>query len=374
MKIKRIGVFTSGGDCAGLNPAIAAIVRRCAQLGIEVIGLENGPEGMMGRAPARKLPITLPWGEITRQPSTFLGAYSNSNWRHDMPGSTEADRRTMEVPLWDATIKKHNIDAIISTSGNGSIFYSAWTLAKLGVPFVGIPKTLDNDVLDTDMSIGFSSTVQLCSDMIDNLFWTAKGHRRVLIAEVMGRDVGHLALHSGLAADADVILMPEIKYSIEGIVTKLKQVDYLEKRDYALIVTSEGAGGAIGDEDMVAPPNTKFKVGMDKFHSVGEYLEAKLRENGIHTRSCKLGHIQRGAATSSYDRKLAMIMGAMSVDAVLAMKKPEYKMISLTGGRVVVKNIDMSDVKHEILGAYVDLKSDEVRAAKALGIYMGENV
>jgi len=374
MQIKRVGVFTSGGDCAGLNPAIAAIVRRCAQMGIEVIGFENGPDGMMGHAPAVKLPITMPWGEIVRQPSTFLGAYSNSNWRHDMPGSTEADRRVMEVPLWGETIKKHKLDALISTSGNGSIFYSAWTCAELGIPFIGIPKTLDNDVLDTDFSIGFSSTVQLCSDMIDNLFWTAKGHRRVLIAEVMGRDVGHLALHSGLAADADVILIPEAKYTIKGVVDKLRQVGKLEKRNYALVVTSEGAGGAIGDEGLVASPNTKFKAGMVQYPGVGEYLEAKLRENGIHARSCKLGHIQRGAATGSFDRKLAVMMGALSVDAVLAMKKPEYKMISLTDGRVVVKNIDLGDVKHEILEAYVDLKSDEVRAAKALGIYMGEGV
>jgi len=369
MKIKRIGVFTSGGDCAGLNFAISAVVRRCSRLGIEVIGIENGAEGIMGQAPARPLPISMPWGEIMRQGSTFLGAWSKSNWKFERkPGETEADYRKRERPMWAKTIAKNKLDAIISTSGNGSMFYSAEICSHLGVPFIGIPKTLDNDVLDTDVSIGFESTVRFCAEMIDNLFWTAKGHRRILIAEVMGRDVGHLALHSGLASGADVILIPESKYTLEGIVAKLNEVKKNEKREHALIVVAEGAGGAKGDEDLVSPPNTKFKAGMMKFPSVGEYLEVKLGELGVHARTCKLGHIQRGATTSSYDRKLGQIMGVLAVDTLLAMKKPEQKMISLTAGRIKAGNIGNL---REIEEKYVDLKSDEVLTAKALGIYMG---
>jgi 6-phosphofructokinase 1 len=369
-KIKRIGVFTSGGDCAGLNFAVSAVVRRCSQLGIEVIGLEDGAEGMMGTAPARKLPISMPWGEIVRQGSTFLGAYSNSNWKFKgTQGKAEVAYRDRETPLWKKTIQKHKLDAIISTSGNGSIFYSAEICAELGMPFIGIPKTLDNDVMDTDVSVGFESTVRFCAEMIDNLFWTAKGHRRVMIAEVMGRHVGHLALHSGLAAGADIILIPEIKYTLEGIAAKLKEVKKNEKRNYALIVVSEGAGGAKGDEELVTSPNAKFKTGATKFFpNVSDYLETKLGELGFHARACKLGHIQRGAATSSHDRKLAQIMGVLAVDTALAMKKPEQKMISLTAGRIKARNIGKQNKIHE---KYVDLKSDEVWAAKALGIYIG---
>ena len=371
MKIKRVGVFTSGGDCAGLNFAIGAVVKRCAQLGAEVIGFENGPVGMMGKSPFRPLPITMPWGEIMRQGSTFLGAFSNGDWAKPLkPGETEKDKRESEIPAWGKTIKKHKLDVIIGTNGNGSTFYSAGICKKLDVPFVGIPKTLDNDVLGTDFSVGFESTVQFCSEMIDNLFWTGKGHGRIMIAEVMGRDVGHLALHAGLASGADIILIPEIKYSMTSVIDKIKAIQKSEGRRHGLIVVAEGAGGGIGDEDMVSPPNTKFQAGCEKFPGVGEYLEAKLKENGINARSCRLGHTQRGASTGSFDRKLAHMMGALAVDSVLAMKKPEQKLISFSNGRIIVQDIDCLREIHE---KYVDLDSDEVRAAKALGIYLGEN-
>ena len=247
---------------------------------------------------------------------------------------------------------------MIATGGDGTMFMLNFLCEKVKIPFVGIPKTIDNDTPGTEISIGFSSSVDACVNALDSIFWTAKGHRRAIVTQVMGRNTGHLAMHSGVASCADVILTPEIPYTLSGVIKKVKSLKTLEKRDYAVIVVAEGAGLEKGKP---LPKNADY--------TVAEYIAKALDKAGIEARADNLGYIQRGGLPNGYDRMLAAELGVLAVD--LMAEGHTAVMAGMKDGKpakVLLKNV----CKKETRG--LNLSSPIVKTAKNLGIYIGEKI
>lgn len=308
---KRIAILTGGGDCPGLNMAIKTVVQYATEhYGWQVIGIKNAINGIIGEmrlqgddADIIELDSSFCFGEYLRQGGTFLGSYKKINSKKYKNVKTDEELVEVMLPMFKKHIKELNIDGLIATGGDGTMFMLNYLCEKAKIPFVGIPKTIDNDTPGTEMSIGFSSAVDSIVHALDSVFWTAKGHRRAIIAQVMGRDVGHLAMHAGVASSADVILIPEIPYSIKGIVNKLKKIIKEEKRDYFVIVVAEGAGLENGKP---LPKNANY--------TVAEYIEKALQKEGIEARADIFGYFQRGGLPNGYDRMLAAELACFAVD------------------------------------------------------------
>ena len=355
LKKKRIGVFTSGGDCAGLNMAIAAVAKAGIEKhGWEMVGVCDGQDGLMAEAPSFVMGLDFPFDDILRQGGSFLGAFNRSNNKTAYLGELEMIRSLKDK--FAKGVKKLKLDGLIGTGGNGGLLYVNQFARAAGIPFVGIPKTVDNDVPHTDVCIGFDSAVNVCMNAIDNIYWTAKSHRRAIITEVMGRDTGHLAMHSGVAAKVDVILTPEIPYTIKGVLARIERVRKFEDKQHFLIVVAEGAGAEKGK-----------KLDHARHGGVAEYVESKLVEAGIKCRSNELGYMQRGSVPSSYDRNLAAVFGAYAVEAFASGARAA--MVARRNGKLAV--VDLSKINRAET-RYLDPKSDIVRAAVGLGIYIGE--
>ncbi|MDR1008630.1 MAG: ATP-dependent 6-phosphofructokinase [Rickettsiales bacterium] len=349
----RIGLFTSGGDCAGLNYALMAITRRAIlEYGWEVVGILNGNEGL-DKGEAVILGLDYPWGETIRQGGSFLGAFSRANNKFRYRGEQDAIGREKADAV--RGIKELGLDALIGTGGNGSMLFWSNFATAAKIPFIGIPKTIDNDTPGTDYAIGFSSAVELCSQMIDNIFWTAKSHRRAIAVEVMGRDTGHLAMHSGVAGDADIILTPEIPYTLDGIMEKVGHVRKKEKREYFVIVVSEGAGAEKGQ-----------KLDTSKYLNSADYIAKFLDSHNILARATSLGHIQRGSIPNAEDRQLAARLGTYAVDTLASGES--LAMVGTINGRL--KTTSLKGMKETT--KFLDPKSEIVRAARDMGIYVGE--
>ena len=231
-KIKRIGVLTSGGDCAGLNAVIRAVVNSAAQYGWEVYGIHNGTDGIT-ETPHQYEVLTVhnfsdtPWPRLS---GSYLGSLNKGV---KMESLEEVSKRFGEG------VKTLGLDAIVVVGGDGSMNIVSNYCKNAGVKMGGIPKTIDNDTPITEFSVGFNSACQVCTSAIDSLDATARSHSRALILEVMGRDAGHLAMHSALAGGADVCLVPEIPYKIDSIIEKLKEIK-TSGRSHAVLVVSEG--------------------------------------------------------------------------------------------------------------------------------------
>ena len=229
---KKIGILTSGGDCAGLNAVIRAVVNSASRLGWEVYGIKNGTDGLTEKPLAYEI-LTVhnfsdtPWPRIS---GSYLGSLNKGV---KMESLEEVSKRFGEG------VKTLGLDAIVVVGGDGSMNIVSNYCKNAGVKMVGIPKTIDNDTPITEFSVGFNSACQVCTAAIDSLDATARSHSRALILEVMGRDAGHLAMHSALAGGADVCLVPEIPYKIDAIVEKLKEIK-VSGRNHAVLVVSEG--------------------------------------------------------------------------------------------------------------------------------------
>jgi 6-phosphofructokinase 1 len=356
VKKKRVGVLTSGGDCAGLNMAIMAVTKRAILgYGWEMIGIEDGQDGLVGSSGNLKLDLKIPFGELIRQGGSFLGSFSRSNYSGEYLGELASLRFCMDDVA--KGIRKMKLDALIATGGNGTMLFVSGFAKAADVPFMGIPKTIDNDTPGSDISIGFNSAVSACTEALDSIFWTAKSHRRAIVTEVMGRDTGHLAMASGVSANADVILVPEIPYTLDGIVRKLSDARKAEGREYFLLVVAEGAGAEKGE-----------KLVARHYGNVASYIEAKLADRGFHVRAGSLGYIQRGSVPTSFDRQLACMFSCHAVD-MLAKGKYKYAMVGMMDGKFVLN--DLSKFNKEKT-RFLDTKSKIVSAARNLGIYIGE--
>jgi phosphofructokinase-like protein len=308
---KRIGIFTSGGDCPGLNAVMRAVVHRADLVGWDVIGIEDGAAGLLRTPPTTRRLYPEDFDcNVMRRGGTIMGTTNKRDpFAYKMEDGTLKDRSGDLIP----TVKDIGLDALIGIGGDGSL--AIWNrLAKQGgLNFIGIPKTIDNDLDKTDVSVGFDTAVMVATEALDRLQPTAASHDRVMILEVMGRDAGHIALATGIAGAADVILIPEIPYNIDKIAHKLMQVKDTG-RNFALMVVSEAVKAADGMDIMVDHVD-----GQKRYGGIGEYLAPHIFEaTGFETRVTVLGHVQRGARPTWNDRMLAQALGVKAVDMVEA--------------------------------------------------------
>jgi len=296
----RIGVLTGGGDCPGLNAVIRAVVRKGVQTyGHEFIGFRDGWRGPL-EGEFRPLGVKEVRGILPRG-GTVLGSSRTNPFKID--GGVERIK---------ANLAEHGVDALIAIGGEDTLGVAA-KLTDLGVNVVGVPKTIDNDLGATDYTFGFDTAVNIAMEAIDRLHTTAESHHRCLVVEVMGRHAGWIALHSGLAGGANVILLPERKFDLEQV------CKYVEKRfetQYApIVVVAEGA--MPGDGDMVLQSGDTDAFGHVRLGGIGQWLAAQIEtRTGKEARTVVLGHIQRGGTPTAFDRVLATRFGLQAIDAV----------------------------------------------------------
>ena len=358
--MKRIGILTSGGDCGGLNAAVRSIFYRAKEkYNLDVYGILEGTVGLMERPPRYiKLDYGTFSGNLIRQGGTFLGTTNKGNpFKYPMSDGTFKDR-TAEIV---GGYHEMGLDGLIVIGGDGSMKIIKEIADKGNINIVAIPKTIDNDVGATESSIGFHTAVDVATNALDNLQFTAASHSRTMILEVMGRDAGHIALNAGIAGGADVILIPEINYTIDGIIKKLKQLNSYGIK-HSLIVVAEAVKQENGKNSTV-----KFADGETRLGGIGSYVASKImNKTNIECRVTTLGHVQRGAPPSTQDRILASAFGVYAVD-LLAQKKFD-RMVAWNDRKVVDFPIQMGIETYK----EVELDDSLVKTALALGIYIGD--
>jgi ATP-dependent phosphofructokinase / diphosphate-dependent phosphofructokinase len=363
----KIAVNTGGGDAPGLNAVIRAVVLSALTEGWEVYGIRDGFGGLLdpdkynGRG---VLPLNADSVRgITHTGGTILGTSNRGNpmkWPQK-----QADGSVVEIDRSGEIIeefRKRDFHCLIAIGGDGSLTI-ARRLRDQGLPVIGIPKTIDNDLGSTLMTFGFLTAVETATDAIDKLHSTAESHKRTFVVEVMGRHAGWIALFSGVAGTADVILIPEIPYRLDKVAEKIRS-RYAGGREFAIVVAAEGAKPQGGEASIAeaAKPGQEARYGGLAERLAGEIEEAC----GVETRSLTLGHLQRGGQPISYDRLLALRFGAAAIE--LAKRGDFGSMVSL----------DPPDVRAVPLGEalarpkQVDVHGDVVRTARALGISFGD--
>ncbi|MCB5168233.1 6-phosphofructokinase [Streptomyces bambusae] len=296
----RIGVLTSGGDCPGLNAVIRSVVHRAVvDHGDEVIGFQDGWKGLL-ECDYRKLDLDAVAGILARG-GTILGS-SRVQPAHLRDGVERARGHVADLSL----------DAIIPIGGEGTL-KAAHLLSEAGLPIVGVPKTIDNDIAVTDVTFGFDTAVGVATEALDRLKTTAESHQRVMVVEVMGRHTGWIALHSGMAAGAHAIVVPERPFDIDEL-TRVVGERFSAGKRFAIVVVAEGAKPRPGT--MEFQDGGKDIYGHERFAGIGNLLAVELeRRLGKEARPVILGHVQRGGTPTAYDRVLATRFGWHAVEA-----------------------------------------------------------
>jgi ATP-dependent phosphofructokinase / diphosphate-dependent phosphofructokinase len=306
---KRIGILTSGGDCAGLNAAIRAVVH-CAvnTYGWEVFGIRQATQGLMERPPQALNLTPEKVDPYLTTGGTFLGTTNKGNpFAFPMSDGSLCDRSEEIIEGY----RMLALDALIGIGGDGSLAILRRLAQQGGINLVGIPKTIDNDVAVTECSIGFDTAVSVATEAVDRLHFTAASHSRVMILEVMGRDAGHIAMWAGIAGGADIILIPEIPYTLEGICQHILKRQQ-QGKNYCLIVVAEAVRTESGDRITLDEQSENCRLG-----GVGQYLSQEICGRiGAETRVTVLGHTQRGAMPSHSDRLIASAFGVAAVELI----------------------------------------------------------
>ena len=359
--MKKIGILTSGGDCAGLNAVIRAITIRAIQkYGWEVYGIHQGTHGLM-RLPvdAIKLDLSFCTGSLLRQGGTVLGTTNKGDpFAYPLPNGEVKD-------ISEELIEGYHLlklDALIGIGGDGSQEILRRLAQQGNLNLVTIPKTIDDDLSHTEHSIGFMTAVDVATEAIDRLQPTAASHDRVMILEVMGRDAGHIGLFAGIAGGADVILIPEIPYKIEKVAQKIKSLQE-GGRNFALIVVSEAVKTEAGEKAKI----TDFE-GKSRYGGISNYLANRITElTGAETRFTVLGHVQRGGQPIFQDRVLASIFGIHAVDLIAQGKFD--RMVAWQNRQVVDVSIQQAIEGYQA----VDITGPLVKTARGLGISFGDD-
>ena len=358
-KIKTIGLMTSGGDCAGLNAAIRAVVSHAIQhYGWRVMGIHDATRGLMSRPlDYEELTMNIITGNILRLGGTILGTTnSGSPFSFPMPDGTRKDRSDEIIEGY----RMLELDGLIAIGGDGSLDILSRLTEQGGIPFVGIPKTIDNDVPLTEFSIGFSTALATAVEALDRLQPTAASHDRVMVLEVMGRDAGHIALNAGIGGGADVILIPEIPFRMEPIAQKILGLREAG-RPHALVVCSEAARPVNGEAMFHRVEGGK------RYGGIGQRLADEIaKATGAETRVTVLGHVQRGGMPSAQDRIIASAFGVAAVDLLAS---------GATGRMVAWQRRQVVDVALSEVVAQthrVDPSETMVRTARGLGICLGD--
>ncbi len=361
--VRRVGVLTGGGDAPGLNAVIRAVVRACTIAhGVTVVGISDGFTGLVEMR-ARELDLGDVSGILVRG-GTILGTTNRGNpFRYAFRRPDGVEEIVDASATAKRNVEKLGLDCLIVIGGDGSLAIGERFWRELGVPVVGVPKTIDNDLSATDFTFGFATAVQSATTALDCLHTTAESHHRVMLLEVMGRDAGWIALHAGLAGGGDVVLIPEIPFRFEPLIAKFRARER-RGRPFSLVVVAEGAapeggGQVFAGEDAV----TGWKRLGGISASIAREIEAR---GGYEVRATVLGHIQRGGTPVPSDRLLATRFGIEA--ARLAACGCFGSMVALRGDEVVA--VPMAEAIGRL--KRVDPQGQLVTAARAIGIVFGD--
>ena len=356
----RIGILNSGGDCPGLNAVIHGVVGAADQLGWEVIGFRDGFEGLL---PPGDYSILKPKDTIgiLKLGGTILGTTNKGHFAAKVGKGDVTEVPSKIIGKAKRTMEQMGITALIIVGGDGSLT-TGLQLYRAGWPIIGVPKTIDNDLSATAMTFGFDSAVTTVVDGLDRLHTTAESHKRVMVLEVMGRHAGWIALWGGIAGGANVILLPEIPFELEKVAEFIKQRD-AQGHHSTVVVVAEGA--KLPEGDLVASASSTG--GEIRLGGIGECVAKRLEKlTGKDTRSCTLGHLQRGGAPTALDRILGMRFGVMAVK--LAQEGAFGRMVSYQAYHV--DSVPIEDAVNKL--RLVEPEGELVQAAKAVGICMGD--
>jgi ATP-dependent phosphofructokinase / diphosphate-dependent phosphofructokinase len=361
--MKKVVISTGGGDAPGLNAVIYAVVHACYRRGWEVYGSRSGYGGFLDIDEMVRLTLRDVEG-IYAIGGTILGSTNKGN-----PFAKPVENLAGEVQVVDISEKimrnyrRLGFDCHIVIGGDGSLEI-AHRFAQLGMQVIGVPKTIDNDLMITDRTFGFDTAVSTATDALDKLHSTAKSHDRVMVVEVMGRDSGWIALYSGISGGADVILIPEIPFDLDIVCQKIADNELRDKQ-YAIVVVAEGAaakGGQVISKGRGELGREEVVLG-----GVGEWVATEIRERiEKDTRSLVLGHLQRGGSPTTFDRLLSLRFGTAAVRLV---EEGTYgHMVALSSSRMV--SVPLADA---VKGRKkVDLSSDKIQTARDIGICFGD--
>ncbi len=365
---RRIAINTGGGDAPGLNPVIRAATLSALAKGWEVLGIRDGFNGILTPSlygPNR--PGVFPLNAETVRGITHLGGTILGTTNRGNPLAYPVTNEQGEMELVDRcpelvqTLRQLEVDALVSIGGDGSMAI-AHRLSSLGFPVVGVPKTIDNDLIHTVATFGFDSAVSFATEAVDRLHSTAHSHGRTMVLEVMGRYAGWIALHAGIAGTADVILLPEIPYDVESVVTKIQQ-RYESGRGFAIVVVAEGAQPKGGTHSVMGK-----SIGQaERLGGAGQTVATLIEEmTGVETRCTVLGHLQRGGSPTAYDRLLSLRFGSAAVrtlaegisDVMVVLDPP------------VVHHVPLDQVVGHL--KTVPLDCDTIQTARDLRICLGD--
>jgi 6-phosphofructokinase 1 len=358
---RRIGIVTGGGDCPGLNAVIRAVAKAAANRGWETVGILGGYQGLLPPQQVMPLDYHALDGLLVRG-GTILGTANKGSFSAKVGHGEE---RGVPEELLEKTrrgMEALELFALVSVGGDGSLTIAKY-MHEYGIPIVGVPKTIDNDLAATMMTFGFDSAVAVATDALDRLHTTAESHRRVIVLEVMGRYAGWIAVYAGVAGGADVILIPEIPFRYESICAKVAEREALGKH-FTLVIVAEGArpegedfvtvGGAVGDREA-------------RLGGIGVHVAAEIeRRTGKETRVVVLGHLQRGGSPTNFDRALCTLFGAKAVELIAEEKFG--RMVSFTG--TGVEDVRIAQAVGRL--RTVPQEGGFVSTARALGISLGD--
>ena len=358
---KRIGVVTGGGDCPGLNAVIRAVAKAAAKRGWGCAGILGGYEGLLEPQRTMSLDYQTLSGLLTRG-GTILGTASRGKFSAKVD---HGESRALPKELIDgvkAGMDALGLSALVCIGGDGTLSI-AQQMYEYGVPLVGVPKTIDNDLEGTLFTFGFDSAVSCATDALDRLHTTAESHNRVMVLEVMGRYAGWIALYAGVAGGADVILIPEVPFNYESVCAKIRERENLGKK-FTIIIVAEGAREKDGE---FVTSGLQTKIGEARLGGIGAVVSAEVeKRTGKESRVCVLGHLQRGGSPTTFDRALCSMFGATAVELVAA---GEFgKMVAFTG--LQVGAIKISDAVGKL--KTVRPEGNLIRTARALGISLGD--
>ena len=323
----KIGILTGGGDCPGLNSVIRAVVRKGINDGYEVIGIKNGWKGLIenesGSLNLQSISGILPRG------GTILGT-----------SRTNPYKKELGVQKAIANYRALGLDALIAVGGEDTLGVAA-KLAKEGLGIVGVPKTIDNDLSATDYTFGFDTAVNIATECIDRLHTTAESHHRIIVVEVMGRHAGWIAIESGIAGGADVILIPEIPIDMDEVCALLKK-RHARGKTFSIVVVAEGAH--FKEDHTVLQEQKLDEFGHVRLGGIGEALAKEIeKRTGYETRVSVLGHIQRGGTPTAFDRVLGTRFGVKAVE--LIKEKKFGQMVALSGNKIISVRLETATGK-----------------------------
>jgi phosphofructokinase-like protein len=361
-KNKRIAILTGGGDCPGINAVIRAVAKKAIlEYGMEIIGIEDGYHGLVNNK-HRKLHYNDVSGILTIG-GTILGTSKIANpYRYAVEKGKNLEFYDMSKQSV-RNAKRLGIDCLVVIGGDGTLGIAS-RLNKDGIPAVGVPKTIDNDLRGTDVTFGFDSAVAVATEGIDRIHTTAQSHNRVMIIEVMGHRAGWIALHSGIAGGGDIILLPEIPYKIESIVGKIRERIKRGKK-FSIIVVAEGAkpkGGDVVVQRIVRESADPVRLGGVGFVLCGQIEKAA----GIVARAVVMGHLLRGGSPTAFDRVLATSLGTKAVE-MIENKRFGY-MVGVRGNKLV--EVPLSDVAKG--SRIVPVNHPLIACARSVGTCFGD--